>query len=374
MDSRKKAPSGDRRRRVLRDDGSKRRAKSSTKKKPSIELQLYTTNAITSCQPRLTELIPHRKRSLGACLIVGLGIVAAMQALFLVRRNHLAGLPPATTMPLHLMGAGTLSAWCGSLLLAFSSLVSLVIFSVRRHKVDDYRGRFGMWLTVALACMLASADASTGLHAMVNAGMTKMTGYQPFRWSGSWWAFVGGLLGIYLVVRIVVDAWRSRVTVGCTFATVAIYWISSLFFYRVLRLDSDQSDMMAHTSLLMFGHVMLAFSLLTYARSVYREAAGEIGKKKRKKRKTKVKSEKTERRSWFSRWKSDPDAKPKSKTTKKTAADVQEDDEEEEVATEGYEDVEMDELERMTDPEIDTGRPLGKNMRKRGKKQQRRAA
>jgi len=374
MDSRKKAQSGDRRRRVLR-EGTTKKKRTATTKRAAKAMQLYETEAISSLQPRLTELLPHRKRSLTACLGFGAFVVIAMQALFLVRRNHLSELPAATTTPLHLMGAGTLSAWCGSLILAFAALVSLVIFSIRRHKVDDYHGRFGMWLTVALACLLASADAATGLHTTFNAIMARMTDHNPFGWTGSWWAMIGGVLGIYLFVRIVVDAWRSRGSVVSLSVTVVIYAAATLFFYRKWRLGSDQKDTMAHSSLLLFGHVMLAFSLLTYARYVFREAAGLIGKKTRKRKSSRSTAEKSRFASWFGR-SSDKTKKRKTKptkskkptkSTKKAPAEV-------EIGADHEEDdYDIDEFDQITQPE-ESARPLDKRARKRLKKQARRAA
>lgn len=371
MDSRKKAQSGDRRRRVLR-DGPAKKKRTATAKRRVNTMQLYESEAISSLQPRLTELIPHRKRSLTACLGFGMFIVVAMQALFLVRRNHLSELPASTTTPLHLMGAGTLSAWCASLILALAALVSLVIFSIRRHKVDDYRGRFGMWLTVALACLLASADASTGLHTTFNACLAQMTDYRPFGWTGSWWAMIGGVLGIYLFVRMFVDAWRSRGTVAGLCLTLAIYFAATLFFYRKWRLGSDQKDTMAHASLLLSGHVMLAFSLLTYARYVFCEAAGLVGKKTRKRKSSKSTKENTGWRSWFGR--SDAKTtgrKSKAKTTKATKATKPVT--QSAVADDEVDEYDLDELERITNPE-ETARPLDKRARKRLKKQARRAA
>ena len=55
--------------------------------------------------------------------------------------------------------------WLSSLLArTWQVLGSLLIYSIRRHKLDDYRGHYRWWLVAGIAWLVMSVDAITGLH------------------------------------------------------------------------------------------------------------------------------------------------------------------------------------------------------------------
>ena len=59
---------------------------------------------------------------------------------------------------------GSLGNWFASLLLLVASLLAITIYSVRRHKVDDYRGHYHIWLWAAACWFVMATDVAASLH------------------------------------------------------------------------------------------------------------------------------------------------------------------------------------------------------------------
>ena len=52
--------------------------------------------------------------------------------------------------------AGNLAAWFSSCLLLMAAACSLQIYNLRRHKIDDYRGRYRIWVWAAIALLFTT--------------------------------------------------------------------------------------------------------------------------------------------------------------------------------------------------------------------------
>ena len=64
----------------------------------------------------------------------------------------------------------------------------LLIYSIRRHRIDDFRGRYRVWLAAAVACVVLSADSVAGLHDALAQSLSHHTGWTALRAapSGGW--------------------------------------------------------------------------------------------------------------------------------------------------------------------------------------------
>ena len=49
------------------------------------------------------------------------------------------------------------------------------------HRIDDFRGRYRIWLAAAMACLVLSANSIAGLHEVLADVMTRVTGWSALR-------------------------------------------------------------------------------------------------------------------------------------------------------------------------------------------------
>ena len=77
-------------------------------------------------------------------------------------------------------GEGSLAMWFSSATLALASMVSLIVYYVRRHRLDDYHGRYRIWLWASAVWFLMSIDEGGSLHEGFKEMMTAVTGRRVF--------------------------------------------------------------------------------------------------------------------------------------------------------------------------------------------------
>ncbi len=324
-------------------------------------------------QPRITDMIPRRKFDLFLWLMCGLILVSAVQTLYVWRASMLPDYAVRLTPMLELIGTGTLTTWISTMMLAFAACIALTIYSVRRHKVDDYRGTYALWLYVAAFCGLASLDVATGLHRSFQAGMLFLTNKPIFGDGAIWWVGGAGVVAVLLALRVMIDLWRSRGAVVVLLLASASYTGAAMLYLHTWQLGANQVDMMANVALTMLGHVLVGFSMMIYARYVFREATGELKKKQqRKKKAAKARAARTGGRWMFGRGSSQSSSPAKTKKTAASEEEVEEEVEEEYEYEVEYEEVDdIDELERLTDPDESSS---SRKSKKKQRRQSRRAA
>ena len=77
---------------------------------------------------------------------------------------------------LDLAAKGSLGCWFSSLLLVAASAAALLVYSVRRHRTDDYQGRYRIWLSAAAVCFLLATDQAASLREAFRDLMIVLTG------------------------------------------------------------------------------------------------------------------------------------------------------------------------------------------------------
>jgi hypothetical protein len=149
---------------------------------------------------------------------------------------------------------------------------SLQIFALRRHKSDDYRGRYRIWLWSALVLTLASADTSADLHRMVRGLMVYWTG-RPLGGNGTLWPWlVCGVPVAIFGVCLLIEMRRARPAAALLMLAALSYAVGAGFSSGLIRLAAVPQPGVPQATTLMLGHALVLISVWTYARHVYREA------------------------------------------------------------------------------------------------------
>src|SRR5690606_28367320 len=127
--------------------------------------QRYTAAGRSDARRRTTDFVPRSGWSLALWYLAGLTAVAGMLAGFASMGEIAAAGMPAAARLLDVGQGASLAGWFSSLLLLACAAGSVLVYSVRRHRLDDYRGRYRLWLWCAAAWLCMGIDATANLHA-----------------------------------------------------------------------------------------------------------------------------------------------------------------------------------------------------------------
>ena len=240
---------------------------------PASRLDHYGDASFMDEQMRVIDLVPRRLTTIWLWLVGGLAIISGLEILHNWQRDFSAGCATGQFAAFDLTRSGSLGSWFSSLLLLGSCVAAALVYAVRRHRIDDYRGRYRIWLWAVLCCFMAGADVSTGLHESFKQLMIHLT-KTPVCGDGSVWWVVPCLLVLgFLAWRVALDMRPCRLAVSALLLAGACYlFVASMELGLPLMGDADRA--MVKAGIAMYGHLMLLASMALTARHVILDAEG----------------------------------------------------------------------------------------------------
>lgn len=258
------------------EEGGKRR--SSRKLGPR-----FTKSARLENQPRVTDLVPQRPWVIGLWLLLGLGIIAGLEWLYFWMPQMAAMTSDGRVAAFDLDGEGSVGGWLSSALLALSGFAAILIYSLRKHRVDDYRGRYRVWLWAASCWFVMSIDESGSLHEGFKEMMTWLTGRRLLGDGSLWWVIGYGSVLAILGLRLVFDlreSWPATLAflaAGTCLAAAVIVQLGWLLPER------GAFGVMVEEGLEMAGYSFLLLTMVLYSRYLIRDIAGLYAEKHQQK-------------------------------------------------------------------------------------------
>ena len=368
------SPREDRRRRVLRDDAPQS-ATPIEPRKPRGSGDRYTDAARYAQLPRWIDVIPKRMLWICFWFTLGLASLSAIVGASLLRDRYLGSWPIEATSLLELTGYGTLAQWWCSVSLLVAGGLAAMIFSIRCHRVDDYKGRYRQWAVTSLVCVLASVAWATPIHRLGTYAAVQLTGYDFAGHPALWWLLPWSLVATWIGWRAFWDMRASKLACGVLCLAAGVYLGSALIHLGLV--DTDRFDLQAWLPVaVMAAHYLWGWSLALYARYVYLDAQGQLVRKVRKRSAGKRKSSESKAAATAARQTEASDSetadeerpvrkrKLKRRSESRPAAMAEDEDPSDE-------EMSLDELELLTNPDLTRGerRKLKKKLR-----QQRKAA
>ena len=279
MEFRRNGQRDERRRRVLRDElltGDTVQASEATRLKGEAEARVYSDAALASHQPPLTCLLPKRAWTLVLWILVASVSVAGVEVLY---SRCFVSLPPESQVSLTALDVtarGSLASWLSSSTLFVGSLVSVLVYSIRRHRIDDYRGRYRVWLWAAAGFLVASLDATTGLHAIIASGLGLATGSS---WLGH--GPVGALVVLSvmfgpLYARMMFELSASRWATAFLLVAGGLYLIATAYLWPSANVPALVTNTIIGSATLLSAHICIVLAATLLGRHVYLEAQGEL--------------------------------------------------------------------------------------------------
>ena len=252
--------------------------------------EAYASGAKPQNQPRVIDLVPHNFVVLGLWFLVGLTVIIGLAAGHLWMPELARGLAEERLGTLELGAAGGLASWFASLVLGLAGLTSLLVFSIRRHKTDDYRGRYRWWLLAAAMWLVMSVDATAAVHDLFRAAMVHFTGkgassslatsHSPLATGAIWWIGCWGLLVVAVSVRLLWDMKVCRPAMSAYLAALGC-WAGGLALALSGASVGKLGSVVPGEVCKLLGHLLLLSSLVLYARHVILHSQGLLPNRKK---------------------------------------------------------------------------------------------
>lgn len=279
----------DRRRRVLRENilrnapeavapkPSSRSARNDRPNSPaptnsSVTLVGYSQEVRGPCQQRLVHFIPVRPATLTYVIT---GIIAAISMLVgLHYAVWIAGPDSWRSTPLSLLldvrSRVGLAGWVNVQLWLVTAILCGMTFQIRKHRLDDYRAHYRVWLWLALASLLASVEAGTGLTQVLAASVEKF-GRLNFGWSGRTLVEIAIATAVGMLALRICSELRASPVSQILWLIGLICWVPSALLASQLIKTTLRADY-AHLyigALWLIGKTFVMLASLIYLRQVY---------------------------------------------------------------------------------------------------------
>lgn len=292
-----------------------------TRRRSASHVRPYGDAALMDRQPRITDLVPQRYGILALLFLAGVTIVAGLEALYAYMPELARRTSDGTIAAFDLDDEGSLAVWFSSVTLLLASLTSLVVYSIRRHKADDYHGRYRIWLWSAGCWLMMSMDEGGSLHEGFKELMSYATGQRGFGDGSIWWVGAYALVLGSIGMRLLLEIRECRGSTTALVLTAACYGTAVLAQLGFVLPDAGAREVMLEEGCEMIGNLFLLLSMTLHARYVILDAQGLVPAKKVKSPKVEkpAKGEKKAEaeakpsaepevagRSWFRRAKIDP--------------------------------------------------------------------
>jgi len=236
----------------------------------------YSDAASVENHPQVTDFVPRRFRAIAVVVALGLASTTVLEVLHTYVGRLSSVLGPWATAAIDLTASGSLAAWLSAVLLLMASATCLLIYSLRRHKIADFRGRYRIWLAGAAACLLLSIDSVAALHRLLAVAATHFTHWTALRADAVWWLALGVIPLSWIAVRMLLDVSESRLASSAFVASIAAYVVATFSYLGWLPAVDPLREPMVTVGATLVGHWLLLVTTVSYARFVVLDAQGLV--------------------------------------------------------------------------------------------------
>ena len=209
--------------------------------------------------------------------MIGLATVLIAVPLLLTIAHHLAvtwptlAYRPEIARPLRIDAADSFASWWRTMIISLSGGIVYLVYQLRRHRNDDYRGHYRLWRIALIALMLASVSSVVGLVSWGGALIEWVFGNRVALSGANWLRLLLDIAGIILSMRLVAEVRRCRPSMVLMLCSAALLGLAEATAWKLVEVESYWM------STIVIAAPMLAFSCFAvsctfYLRLLYRQA------------------------------------------------------------------------------------------------------
>jgi hypothetical protein len=224
---------------------------------------------------QVQDLLPARYLTIGLLATFGLGIVALLEIGHAWAGSLAAVLSPEDVTSLDLRWHSSLSGWFAAMLATGAGVLAAFIYSLRRHRLDDYHGRYRVWIWTAVACLLAGAAETTDIGG-IGRGLCRHVAQLCGLDNAVVWPLVVTVVLVAVLLRLKIEVRRCRAAIWALGATTTAFLTAAACYYGWFIEPPETVQPMVLRGAWLTGYILMLAAFLLYARHVVREIDGLI--------------------------------------------------------------------------------------------------
>lgn len=269
----------ERRRRVLRED----QAGGEQRPEPSVRVDRdnpYQESARSEQQPKFLDFVPLRAGVIFVIFILQLNALATLQSLHWAFFEASARMDRDWLAFFNMGRDGSLASWLIAVWFLVAAALCGVLFSIRRHRRDDFQGRYRVWAWLGAFLVAASACAVSGFDGFAGEVVRRLAPDMGLlgrvQWSGLQWSVaLVALLAVVVSARMWFEFRESRAATCLVGLTLVVFAMAGA--YRLEWIPNGPFEVRwLSVSLGTLGATLLVASCLVFCRFVILDAHGEI--------------------------------------------------------------------------------------------------
>jgi hypothetical protein len=186
----------------------------------------YGEQANIENHPQVTDFVPRRKLAVFTTVLAGIGTAAATAAIAHYSETIAGALPGVSASDLSDGMASGVSAWTTAMAMLMIALLAKLTFSLRRHRVDDYAGRYRVWKWIGFGALAMSVNAVAPVHSLLAKAAMSATGWSLTTAGSEWWLAPLALVGGWIFVRLLLEINESRPALAFA-STAAVCYVAA---------------------------------------------------------------------------------------------------------------------------------------------------
>ncbi len=177
---------------------------------------------------------------------------------------------PEIARPLRLDRADSFGRWITCVMLTASAGTALMIYQVRRYRVDDYTGQYRIWRLVLIVMFIASVDSMVSLTDWFGAILDTSLGQRVALSGKDWLQIILSIGGAVLALRLIAEVRRSRWSLVTMIAAWSVMAIPVAAKWNIFEVDTVAKWSLV-TSSPLIACTILFVSLGGYLRMLFRQ-------------------------------------------------------------------------------------------------------
>lgn len=244
----------------------------------------YADAALSTRRCRVSDLVPLRWWVVLAWFGALISCAAGMQAVYRYVALSYTRFDISQLPAIDLSRPGNIATWFSSILLLACGAYGILIYQIRRHRVDDYRGRYRLWRWMVPVFLLASIDQVASIQESLAAIVWQLVPLSEHTNGLLLWHGSMAVVAAVLAGRLVIEMHACRL--ASLMLTGALGCFAVVLAARAGWLLSEASvqQTMWLSGLVMGSRILLLMAILLYARHVHRDAHAELSQGYRERR------------------------------------------------------------------------------------------